>query len=306
MISNPFADEVVLGRPTSLDIETIKASLDCRYLAEFMGLDISAQDKVPHWTHPERTPSVQLYDDHVYAYCCGEAGDVIDFYQGYTGCSIGKAIDDLSRLIAIGDLEVGAVKKRERPPLLDFTLEVGQSVCAWTSAHVQFRRERWAGVDPATDLSGWMLPFAGGFLVPHWYGLGVVGVKVRSFDGRKSAWPGSVFTSQLYVAKHFANTAAVICEGESDAWAMASHTGGVDVYALPCGAGVWRESWLGQLDQYTWVYVCLDNDEAGRKAAAKVSAAVGHDRALPLAVPQLVNDVNEAWARFPGWKPEFR
>jgi len=312
-----FLDDPADGQ---LDIETIRSSVSCRYLAEYLGLEVIG-DKTFCLDHAERTPSVHLYDDHVYAFCCGKGGDVIDLYSWHTGASFRKALQDLAKLAGFGDLEPGTVKERVKPPLPDFTEELESKRLPAErhglhdfSRHTEFIKRQWPGINPAITLHQWMVPFEGGFLIPHRHDGKVVGVKVRHFDGSKSAWPGSVFTTQLYEARHDPMSPgggyterAVICEGESDAWAMASHApNNLDVYALPSGAGCWKPEWIEQqLGQYTRIWVITDNDRAGSEALNKICGSIGYERAIPMAVPQLYSDVNEALGKSQ-WRPEFK
>ena len=62
-----------------------------------------------------------------------------------------------------------------------------------------------------------------------------------------------------------------ICEGESDALAMAAAPGGegLDVIALP-GASTWRPEWAVHTVGYETVYVLGDGDGPGRKLNAAI------------------------------------
>lgn len=313
-----FLDEAEPGR---LDIETIRSSVSCLFLAELLDLEVGDNDKTACWSHAEQTPSLHLYDDHFHCFGCGTGGDVIDMYAQLRDVNFARALRDLSKLAIGSDLEPGEVKARVKPPLPDFTTQlearrvgpVFPDTLSDLGRHSAFIKERWPGINPAITLHQWMVPADIGFLIPHSHDGRVVGVKVRTFDGGKSAWTGSVFTTQLYEARIAKAPGigtyldkAVICEGESDAWAMASRTNDIDVFALPSGAGCWKEEWIEQqLGQYTRIWVCTDNDRAGSEALNKICNSVGYERAIPLAVPQLYVDVNEAMGKSQ-WRPEFK
>lgn len=45
--------------------------------------------------HPDRTPSLHVYEDRYYCYACSEGGDVIDFVQKMKGCDLATAVSML-------------------------------------------------------------------------------------------------------------------------------------------------------------------------------------------------------------------
>src|SRR5215207_693952 len=287
-----------------IDLEHIKGSITVPELLDALGVDVQNDGKTECPWHEENTPSCHVYEDHLFCYGCGGSGDVVDVLKEYTGWPFVRCLHWLAEKAE--DLpDVERVEKTKELP--DLTKRFVASIVRETRAHVDFLVKQWPGV-PRPHQGVWVEASFAGYMVPHWHDGRVVGVKVRGLDGSKSAWPGSVFTTQLYVARatvspktEMSPDRAVICEGESDSWAMASHTEDIDVYALPAGAGTRRDEWLKQLEQYRTVYICMDNDDAGRKARDKVARAVGHRRAIHFRPPTLYNDVNEACAA--GWRP---
>jgi hypothetical protein len=144
-------------------------------------------------------------------------------------------------------------------------------------------------------------------LIPHQDQDGVYGVKVRAPDGTKTSWPGSQFTHRLYDPTGWQGEpcpTVVICEGESDCWALNAHFTGqyVSVFALPSGAASWKDAWLDDLRDRT-VYICMDNDRAGQAARDKLTRKIGYLRTEQLWVPPLYNDAREAIGM--GWMPEL-
>ena len=62
--------------------ETVKQSVGLRQAASFYGLKIRKNSQALCPFHPDRHPSMQLYDDHYYCFACGAHGDVIDLTAG--------------------------------------------------------------------------------------------------------------------------------------------------------------------------------------------------------------------------------
>src|SRR5215207_7425149 len=294
-----------------IDLEHIKGSITVPELLDALGVDVQNDGKTECPWHEENTPSCHVYEDHLFCYGCGGSGDVVDVLKEYTGWPFVRCLHWLAEKAE--DLpDVERVEKVKELPDFRDKFYLYPSLGVGESPLLEMAKRRWAGV---SSFASFGLRVCGNtLLIPHWHQGKVVGVKTRGLlvgSDFKGAWPGSLFTTQLYVARmlnpaghsYSSPATAVICEGESDAWAMASHTEGIDVYALPTGAGTWRDSWLPPLQRYRQVFVCFDNDPAGRQARERVERAVGWDRAVRLEVPSLWNDVNDACAN--GWRPSF-
>lgn len=275
--------------------ETVKERFSCIDVADELGLDVTAADKTYCLLHDEDTPSLQLYDDHWYAYCCGIGGDVIKLVETYYGCSFRQAMDWFE---AGGeDMEDRPrVRRSELREVPNFTALLRELTVTRSSHHNALALAK-------TGNPFWGVPVAGGIAIPHIHDLAVVGIKYRLWDGAKTSEPGSVFTLGLYVAHQSGWPYAIVCEGESDAGAVALAGLGADVFGLPSGASCWKDHWLEQLEPYDTVYVCMDNDDAGRRARDKIIRSIGYGRAKELKVPGLYDDAADALKA--GWQPEL-
>ena len=73
----------------------------------------------------------------------------------------------------------------------------------------------------------------------------------------------------------------VVCEGEMDRLLLVSQT--ISAVTSTHGAGTFKEEWVEKVGKGRKVYVCFDNDEAGRKGAeraAKMLEKAGHETYL--------------------------
>lgn len=288
----------------------LKTTVTMTDLVELCGHDVTKDKVRPPWNPTERTPSTHLYEDHFYDYGSGKHGDLFDWIaeediaSGEEPRSLPKAISYIRKLALKGGKEPGdvdSVPVRKLENLYhDMPYEPVNELLGLDVSRYHLR------ADPA-----------GNVYVPHWEPQEpnavplVYGIKVRYVGGSKGAIPGSQFTHRLYdplgwpLNRDPAWHGCVITEGESDCWAMRSVIAPqVDVFALPSGSSAWKEHWLEDLAPYGTVYVCFDNDRAGKQATEKVMKKIGYDRAKELRVPGLYNDVREAVAA--GWVPSIR
>lgn len=83
----------------------------------------------------------------------------------------------------------------------------------------------------------------------------------------------------------------VLCEGEIDAMSM--HQLGRHALSVPNGASgmQWVEVEYPHLERFDVVYVCFDQDDAGKKGAKEVAERLGRDRCRLVQLP--FNDVND-------------
>lgn len=67
--------------------ERIKASVTSKDAAERYGLSVNRNGMALCPFHPDKHPSMKLYNDHFYCFSCHAAGDVIDLTAKLFGCS---------------------------------------------------------------------------------------------------------------------------------------------------------------------------------------------------------------------------
>ena len=287
-----------------------------------LDMELPHNGKISCPFHSDSDPSCHIYEDHWHSYCCGKGGDAIAFVMGVTGVSYGRACQFLARY---ADMEVDELRQSVRArssadtstpdgEVLDFTDRfMNESTAIGSASHAQleeaqtFCQHRWGLSIP--DLMAFNVRLGQFALcVPH-YGpradssARVVGVKIRSFSGAKTALKGSRFTSLLYQPWSWQRgVAAFIVEGEPDTWTAYKWLAntGYAVFGLPAGASTWRDGWLDQLTTMgvRFVIACTDGDEAGDKA--RTSIALGVQNRMPgvtlsnLYVPPEFKDVTEA------------
>lgn len=291
-------------------VEAIKQSVGPLDLADTLELDVEDGKIHSPWNEADNTPSCHLYEDHFYDFSTGQGGDVIDLYMLLAKCSWGSAVNRLLKGAASADFEAGRI---QRPPAVEADLgrELDDVYMAAGLELIDPWADRLKPVSVAAlndlQMNGELVISNGCMYIPHWHGDKVTGIKIRRLDGSKTAVPGSQFGRGLYMpfARWPHGKFAVIAEGESDCWALEQALDGQAwVCALPGGAGLWRPQWLEELQQYSRIYTCFDNDHAGIAATEKVRRSIGWGRWNELKVPTLFNDAREALAN--GWQPRLK
>ena len=262
--------------------------------------------------HGERSPSMHIYveENRWHSYCCGEGGNVVNLVEVARNVTRRQAAVWL-QTIGTDRVATACVSPPNRP-LVELSERVlCEAIAVWPdSAHHDDARvgttyrqtldmlaNRWGLDDPrriVVDFRLFLHP-GSGLWVPHWQPDGpdswlCHGVRTRPVTGdltRKFSLTGSTFR-QLYrptTMAHHVETLypnLILCEGESDTWAMyagvaqraSARSGfgdGVAVAGLPGGAGRLTSETLADIERHRRVFLFMDDDEAGREAARRIA-----------------------------------
>jgi len=246
--------------------------LDAWYL---MDMDPPENGKVCCPIHEEKTPSLHFYDNTFYCFGCGEGGDSIWLVAKTRNIPIWKAIKFLERSLDEDPKDEKRVKKEVK--YSDFSTTIKDIRTDWSEDHDRMVSESWPYLEP-NDVEWYVIPTKTGFAIPYLLDGQCVGIKYRTFDGRKYAEPGSVFTYGLYrpplLESNKENT--LILEGESDLWcaqlAIDQSRMPISTAALPAGSQSWKAVWASDLHN---VLIATDSDEPGQLAAEKIQRDTG-------------------------------
>lgn len=90
----------------------------------------------------------------------------------------------------------------------------------------------------------------------------------------KITYPKSGAEAQVFDWKLLSNNSEklIICEGEMDRLLLLSK--GVSAITSTHGAMTFKEDWVSKIPKNTKVYICFDNDEAGKKGSERVAKMV--------------------------------
>lgn len=290
--------------------EAIKESISVPEVLELLGVAPPQRipGMIPCFLHEESDPSLAIYEDHFHCYGCGRHGDVLDLVQA-AGASYKKALSILNRVAEGLDAEGPRVQAQERV-VEDMTdrfnsePEGGPMLRDIASEMIQ---QKWPTLDLTTVERFGVKVTRTGLWIPHWdHSAGViVGIKIRAYNGSKTAVKGSTFTTGLYwVQEPRYRLTAVLCEGESDTWAMTKFlepAGAYAVYGLPSGAKAWKPEFERQLRRHEAIWLALDGDKTGREATAQVEAKLAPFP--PVRDLQVPDGLDVAKALSQGWDP---
>lgn len=264
--------------------------------------------------HEEVTPSCHVYEDSFHCFGCGANGDVVWFVAQVTGSPLWRAEKFLAGAVDEDDLKA-AVRTRQPKEVLDLWERmpridgVGPMLREIASDMIA---RRWPTLSlKVVEMFGWRVG-VDGLYIPHHFDAKVVGIKVRRWNGAKTAVPGSTFTLAPYLAptRPLPKPArAVLCEGEPDTVALRLilHRKNYLAVGLPSGASAYPAAvhdWLSQ--NASSVTLCLDADDAGRAATDKIRGALQADgvpvKDLSAQMADYGTDVCDALAA--GWVPQ--
>jgi len=252
----------------------------------------------------ENVPSLHIYEYDFYDFSTGQGGDQIEFVKMVQGCNFWRALTFICQAEGMDGTRAEPFAERA---LLDLTdrFESEPPGCATFRQNARERVARNWPYLTLEDVESFGVKVAQYALwVPFWYEGKIVGIKTRGTMGadNKMSVKGSRFTTGLYSVLYRPEaTHAWICEGESDTWCLSKALRGDErqaVYGLPAGAGAVQARWFNGWP-YETTFLLLDDDPAGRKAAAKIQEALGEDydiQGLLLPGGRLAEALANGWA----------
>src|SRR5437870_5209496 len=99
-------------------------------------------------------------------------------------------------------------------------------------------------------------------------------------------------------------SSVIVCEGEYDRLVLEAQ--GLSAVTGTAGALVFRENWAQEIAKVTRVYVCFDNDNAGRRGAERVARLIPTARVVTLP-PEVgeSGDVTDFFVRLARTRDDF-
>lgn len=85
-------------------ISTLKSRISCFQLCQKIGIKVDSRHKINCVFHGEKTPSMQVYDNHFYCFGCGKQADVIAFIGHVKGLHFVESIEFLESGIGMAGM----------------------------------------------------------------------------------------------------------------------------------------------------------------------------------------------------------
>jgi hypothetical protein len=228
--------------------------------------------------HEDRDPSMQVTKDLAHCHAESLSLDAIDLFARGAACSPGEAIRLQASELGIehhGD----ALGSRLQPRSEYFSKRMQDALgCALPDEAVRYLNGR--GISLVTiealkarKLIGWDRKLGGlAFPLHDWSGREIVGIQVIPVNGEKKRFVKGTEPKRGFFRFGYGQELTVFCEGIIDALSVAEAMAQAEGVAL-MSAGLTEK--LGSIDLPPVPVLFMDNDDAGRKALAKIMRAHG-------------------------------
>lgn len=219
-------------------------------------------------------------------FSAGTSGDLLDLWMAVRGCGLPEAMEQAARFIGvqIAEPERKAYPKPKRP-----TLEAVKKsrVYQWLSDDRKIDSGAIAAYCVASSDNGKYAVF------PHLRNGELCNYKLRNISDKKDMRVAGGCEQMLFgwQAINQNSRSVVICEGELDAMSLYQY--GHPALSVFSGAGnhAWLDNEFPNLERFDDIYLCFDDDEAGKAGCKTLIERLGRDRCLIVTLPK--KDANQ-------------
>jgi twinkle protein len=227
-------------------------------------------------------------------FATGEAGDMLDLWREARRLSMSDTINEAKKYLSIKDDEPQRKIKKQKQytrPQKPNSIKKATKVAEYLKSR-GISQEAIRAYKIAENGNEIVFPYRKN---DELYGIKYVGIE-RDAKGKKKTRVEENCEPTLFGWDVVSDKAReiVICEGEIDA--MSFYTYGITALSVPFGAGGGeKQSWIDtdyhDLERFDTIYICMDMDDEGEKAANEISQRLGTYRCRIVSLPK--NDVNE-------------
>lgn len=218
-------------------------------------------------------------------FSAGTSGDLLDLFMAVRGIGLTEAMKQAGEMIGvhIREPEKKAYPKPQRPTNISAKSD---PVMAWLKTERKLSSEAISAYKVVGKDDKYVL-------FPHIRDGELCNYKLRNIENKKDMRVAGGCEQMLFGWQAIEPSArsVVICEGELDALSLYQY--GHPALSVFSGAGnfAWLDSEFPSLERFDDIYLCFDNDEAGRSGCAQLIERLGRDRCLIVTLPR--KDANE-------------
>lgn len=262
----------------------------------------------PHPSHPDTSPSFSVFTGSngvQQGHClsqCGHIGDALKFVKWVRNCSTKEACDELRGFAGVISPRVFATESKPRKlratkpsglvddakALSDYLASRGWPAEVAKTFGLQIMRDEFGTKRVRHPFYAWI---DGTLTEAGWQARRLDNSQELRWLGAKDT-PLPIYNLPALEADDI--THAVICEGPADTITAALACSTLPGWACVgvAGAQSWRDEWA-QLFAGLSVVIATDNDAAGEKLSARISASLGGVASLIVAACPTANDLGD-------------
>lgn len=219
-------------------------------------------------------------------FATGEGGDMLDLFCRTRGIGVAEAMKEAAAYLGVTlDAPIKPQRTYSRPPRPAATKPQSR-VTAWLKAR-GFTDETITAFKLASS------PDDTSVILPYLRDGELVNVKTRSIDDKRKMFQAKDAEPCLFGWHLIDPKRRMVCLTEGEFDAMALHQLGFA--ALSCNQGAGNHQWIDsdweRLQRFSDIFICYDDDEAGRKGAAEVANRLGIERCRIVTFPK--KDAND-------------
>lgn len=218
-------------------------------------------------------------------FSAGDGGDLLDLWQAVRGCGLVEAMEQAGKFLGISVVEHER-KTYPKPKRPEGSKSANGPVLEWLTATRKISPEAVKAYRVA-EHKGTHVMF------PHFRNGDWLNYKLRSITDKKDMRTAAGCEQMLWGWQAIPENArsVTICEGELDAMSLWQY--GHPALSVFSGAGnlAWLENDYPHLERFDDIYICFDNDDAGKKGALQLVDRLGRDRCLMVKLPK--KDAND-------------
>lgn len=244
-------------------------------------------------------------------FAAGQSGDLLDLWREVKGLTLAEALKDVKRYLGIQEpaFEKLAAKSYRRPTAPKTAKKVADEspvrkyLAGRGLTPESINAYRLGEVEAVGPWQGWKKqePWKGPWIVlPSFRGKELVAVKylhLERRDGKKQTVVEPACEPVLFGWQAIPENGRTVtlCEGELDALSLWQY--GFPALSVPFGGGAgakqqWIDNEFPNLERFEEIFLCLDQDEEGEKAAREIISRLGAHRCKVVRLPH--KDANES------------